>query len=84
MGLHRRGFSVVLLYILEPDARAVQSAGEQDRAVGAADGVDSGAVRVAVAAVSGRKRRRDVARKVYAEISSGGQRGAAVPLGQQI
>ncbi|PWA19510.1 hypothetical protein CCH79_00007032, partial [Gambusia affinis] len=80
----RRRFGVVLLHILEPNGGAVQSPGEQDGAVAAAEGVGAGAVMVAVAGVSGRKRRRGVAGSVYAQIRSGGQRGAAVPLGQQI
>lgn len=62
----------------------MQSPGEQDRAVATAEGVGVGAVMVAIAGVSGRKRRRGVAGSVYAQIRSGGQRAAAVPLGQQI
>lgn len=78
------GLSVLLLYVLEPNTWAVERAGEQSGAVAAAEIVTLGTVGVDVAGVFEWKWGQDQAGRVYAEIGSGRQRGAAVPLGQQI
>lgn len=80
LGSRCRGLGVVLLYILEPNAWAVQRAGEQGVAVVTAESMTS----KTVAGVSGRGWRQWRSRRIYVEISFGRQRGAAVPLGQQI
>lgn len=78
------GLSVLLLYLLEPNTWAVQRASEHNGAVAAAKGMTSVTVGIPIAGVPEWDRGQDMAGRVYVEIGSGRQRGAAVPLGQQI
>lgn len=85
LGSSRWGLRVILLlYILEPNTWAVQRTSKQSEAVAAAEAMTPVTVGVPVTGVPEWDWRQDMVGRVYVDIGSGRQRGAAVPLWQQI